>query len=214
MGDNLEGLVKFIYGTQDAYDSINEYDENALYFLTDTNKLYKGDTLIANYVNERVIAAALVDLNNATKTIQQIVGTVQQNVSTNITNIDDISTRLSDIGEVVQEEIEPLVDIVENISTNLQELDEVFAAVANDLNDRIIDLSTNTPGIANIEQVIFDVSTDLFDVSTGLFDVSTGLNELDYILASVGTQLNTRLTDVSRISTENAAQLTWVVIQN
>ena len=131
MGENLEGLVKFIYGTQAQYDMIDSanYDEDALYFLTDTNKLYKGSTLIANYVNERVIAAALVDLNNTATSINSTVA--------------DLSTQLNDIGDVIQEEIEPLIQRVNDISTNIEELDEVFAAVGNDLNNRILNVSNN-----------------------------------------------------------------------
>lgn len=143
MGENLEGLVKFIYGTQAQYDAINSsnYDEDALYFLTDTNKLYKGSTLIANYVNERVIAAALVDLNNTATSLNT-------KITKNSTDISDISTRLSDIGEVAQEEIQPLVGQISDISTkltdvsaNLSELDEVFAAVGTQLDQRITDVS-------------------------------------------------------------------------
>ena len=246
MGDNLKGLVKFIYGTQSAYDEINEYDENALYFLTDTNKLYKGDTLIANYVNERVIAAALVDLNNTTTLIQQ-------NVNANTENIENISTKLSDIGEVVQEEIQPLIQRVTDLSTNIEELDEVFAAVANDLNDRIFNIDSSFNNINNqiidvsstLNEAVYDISTlsgmfaivgndlnskienlsnnipgidgineMLNDLTANVENVSTDLSELDYIIAQVGTQLDERLVDVSTMTEENHAQLSWIVIQN
>ena len=291
MGENLEGLVKFIYGTQAQYDAINSsnYDEDALYFLTDTNKLYKGSTLIANYVNERVIAAALVDLNNTATSLNT-------KITKNSTDIGDISTRLSDIGEVVQEEIQPLVGQISDISTkltdvsaNLRELDEVFAAVANDLNSRItvntnnlLNVSTNVAAvvvdvqglqedITEITDNLLDVSTDVetldrllaiaandldvkisnvssnvanildnfdslvgpsltdlstrlanvetgtpmvLDLSTRMLDVSTDLEELDFILATVGTQLDQRITDVSAICDQNYSQLNWIVINN
>ena len=291
MGENLEGLVKFIYGTQAQYDAINSsnYDEDALYFLTDTNKLYKGSTLIANYVNERVIAAALVDLNNTATSLNT-------KITKNSTDIGDISTRLSDIGEVVQEEIQPLVGQISDISTklndvsaNLSELDEVFAAVANDLNSRItvntnnlLDVSTDVAAIVvdvqglqeditEITDNLLDVSTDVetldrllaiaandldvkisnvssnvanildnfdslvgpsltdlstrlanvetgtpmvLDLSTRMLDVSTDLEELDFILATVGTQLDQRITDVSAICDQNYSQLNWIVINN
>ena len=291
MGENLEGLVKFIYGTQAQYDAINSsnYDEDALYFLTDTNKLYKGSTLIANYVNERVIAAALVDLNNTATSLNT-------KITKNSTDIGDISTRLSDIGEVVQEEIQPLVGQISDISTkltdvsaNLSELDEVFAAVANDLNSRItvntnnlLNVSTNVAAvvvdvqglqedITEITDNLLDVSTDVetldrllaiaandldvkisnvssnvanildnfdslvgpsltdlstrlanvetgtpmvLDLSTRMLDVSTDLEELDFILATVGTQLDQRITDVSAICDQNYSQLNWIVINN
>ena len=284
MGENLEGLVKFIYGTQAQYDAINSsnYDEDALYFLTDTNKLYKGSTLIANYVNERVIAAALVDLNNTATSLNT-------KITKNSSDIRDLSTRLSDIGEVVQEEIQPLVGQISDISTkltdvsaNLSELDEVFAAVANDLNSRItvntdnlLDVSTNVESIqediTEITDNLLDVSTDVetldrllaiaandldvkisnvssnvanildnfdslvgpsltdlstrlanvetgtpmvLDLSTRMLDVSADLEELDFILATVGTQLDQRITDVSAICDQNYSQLNWIVINN
>ena len=238
MGENLEGLVKFIYGTQAQYDAIDSanYDEDALYFLTDTNKLYKGSTLIANYVNERVIAAALVDLNNTATTLST-------KITKNSSDIRDVSSRLSEIGEVIQQEIQPLVNQVTDISANVNELDEVFAAVANDLNSRI---NTNTANLLNVStsiETIYDditeISDNLYDVSTEVFgldialaaaandlndriiensenilNVSANIEELDYILASVGTQLDTRITDVSMICQENYNQLSWVVINN
>lgn len=227
MGENLEGLVKFIYGTQAQYDAINSsnYDEDALYFLTDTNKLYKGSTLIANYVNERVIAAALVDLNNTATSLNT-------KITKNSTDIGDISTRLSDIGEVVQEEIQPLVgqisDIstkLNNVSSNLSELDEVFAAVANDLNSRItvntnnlLNVSTNVAAVIvdvqGLQEDITEITDNLLEVSTNLLDVSTDLEELDFILATVGTQLDQRITDVSAICDQNYSQLNWIVINN
>ena len=306
MGENLEGLVKFIYGTQDDYDAIVNYDDDALYFLTDTNKLYKGSTLIANYVNERVIAAALVDLNSTATSLNT-------KITKNSTDIRDISTRLSDIGEVVQEEIQPLVGQISDISTklndvssNLSELDEVFAAVANDLNSRItvnsnnikdisidlynvidnvteitdnlldvstsvetldrllaiaandldakisnvsnnvsnvsinvsnilnnfdslvgpslIDLSTRIANVENDSSIILDLSTrvtnvenetsKILDLSTRMLDVSSNLEELDFILATVGTQLDQRITDVSAVCEQNYSQLNWIVINN
>jgi hypothetical protein len=125
-----EGLVNFIYGTQASYDALETYNPNALYFLTDTNKLYKGDTLIANYVNERVIAAALVDLNK---------------------NINRLDSSLQDLGSVIIPAIqEPLNELKETVDSSLKdiydslnELDLVGAAAMTDLDSRIIDLSTN-----------------------------------------------------------------------
>ena len=234
MGENLEGLVKFIYGTQAQYDAINssDYDEDALYFLTDTNKLYKGSTLIANYVNERVIAAALVDLNNTATSLNT-------KITKNSSDIRDISTRLSDIGEVVQEEIQPLVGQISDISSNLSELDEVFAAVANDLNSRItvntnnlLDVSTDVETldrllaiaandlnakISNVSSNVANIVTGtpmVLDLSTRMLDVSSNLEELDFILATVGTQLDQRITDVSVICDQNYSQLNWIVINN
>lgn len=209
MGENLEGLVKFIYGTQAQYDAINSsnYDEDALYFLTDTNKLYKGSTLIANYVNERVIAAALVDLNNTATSLNT-------KITKNSSDIRDISTRLSDIGEAfaaVANDLNSRITVNTNnlldVSTDVETLDRLLAIAANDLDVKISNVSSN---VANIEAG----TPMVLDLSTRMLDVSSNLEELDFILATVGTQLDQRITDVSVICDQNYSQLNWIVINN
>ena len=225
-----ENLVKFIYGTQDAYDAITTYDENALYFLTDTNKLYKGSTLIANYVNERVIAAALVDLHNQLDNID-----ILDQIEPLIRRVADVSAYAIDVSSNVAD----LRDIVTDVSSNVADLDEIFAAVANDLNTKIISIEDNIDTyhteVSQLDELLALTATDLdlriLDISAGFVnlvnrvdtaitnssviqDLSTGLYELDYILANSTTQLNTRVTDISTVTTENAQQLTWIVINN
>ena len=39
--------VKFFFGTQDKYDALSTYDDLALYFITDTQRLYRGSQLFA-----------------------------------------------------------------------------------------------------------------------------------------------------------------------
>lgn len=40
--------IEFRYGLQAAYDRLDPKDNNALYFISDTRRIYKGDTLIAS----------------------------------------------------------------------------------------------------------------------------------------------------------------------
>lgn len=49
--------VKFVTGLQDAYNALSstDYDTNTLYFITDSQRLYKGDVLIANVSEGNVV---------------------------------------------------------------------------------------------------------------------------------------------------------------
>lgn len=38
--------VLFRFGSRSEYDSLQEYDSNSLYFLLDTNELYRGSTVV------------------------------------------------------------------------------------------------------------------------------------------------------------------------
>ena len=57
----MEYIVKFIETTQATYDSLSSKDRGGLYFTTDTNRLYKGDTiytplLTPKYADEWIIS--------------------------------------------------------------------------------------------------------------------------------------------------------------
>lgn len=69
--------VKFQYGTQADYDSLENFDSNCIYFITDTQRIYKGNTLYASAdikdirVNgESVKTGEIVDISVPTKTSQ------------------------------------------------------------------------------------------------------------------------------------------------
>lgn len=49
--------VKFVTGLQDAYNALSstDYDTNTLYFITDSQRLYKGNVLIANVSEGNVV---------------------------------------------------------------------------------------------------------------------------------------------------------------
>lgn len=44
----MPNFVNYKYGTQTAYDSLGSKDANALYFLTDSRRIYKGNSLLAS----------------------------------------------------------------------------------------------------------------------------------------------------------------------
>lgn len=169
-----EGLVNFIYGTQASYDALETYNPNALYFLTDTNKLYKGDTLIANYVNERVIAAALVDLNK---------------------NINRLDSSLQDLGSVIIPAIqEPLNELKETVDSSLKdiydslnELDLVGAAAMTDLDSRIIDLSTNLNEIDDYISDTVEQALDEFDDE--FVQINSSINTLEGMVETINSSI-------------------------
>ena len=43
-----ENLINFWYGTATQYNAITTKNNNTLYFITDTGKIYKGETLLAH----------------------------------------------------------------------------------------------------------------------------------------------------------------------
>lgn len=59
--------VKFYFGAQARYDALPQKDALALYFITDTQRLYKGDTLIASGANATGLAAGLMSAEDKIK---------------------------------------------------------------------------------------------------------------------------------------------------
>lgn len=66
--------VKFHYGTQADYDSLENFDSTCIYFITDTQRIYRGDTLYASGIKdvrvngESVKVEGIVDISVPTKT--------------------------------------------------------------------------------------------------------------------------------------------------
>ena len=66
--------VKFQYGTQADYDSLENFDSTCIYFITDTQRVYRGDTLYASGIKdvrvngESVKVEGIVDISVPTKT--------------------------------------------------------------------------------------------------------------------------------------------------
>lgn len=66
--------VKFQYGTQADYDSLENFDSTCIYFITDTQRVYKGNTLYTSGIKdvrvngESVKTGEIVDISVPTKT--------------------------------------------------------------------------------------------------------------------------------------------------
>ena len=170
-----EGLVNFIYGTQANYDALEEYNADALYFITDTNKLYKGDTLIANYVNERVIAAALVDLNNNLSSTDEKIDTLINSINSRINSLS------SDIANITVTD--------SNQNTSIGKLEKSVKKLNN--------------VESNLNQLTNDFNTLDLVVAHAEVDLNNKTKELDEILAGVGNDINDRLTSLENISNLN-----------
>lgn len=59
--------VKFYFGVQSKYDALIERDSLALYFIEDTQRLYKGNTLLATGANATGMAAGLMSSEDKIK---------------------------------------------------------------------------------------------------------------------------------------------------
>lgn len=59
--------VRFYFGTQAKYDALIERERLALYFIEDTQRLYKGDVLIATGANATNMAAGLMSVEDKIK---------------------------------------------------------------------------------------------------------------------------------------------------
>lgn len=59
--------VRFYFGLQEKYDALTERDSLALYFIEDTQRLYKGDVLLASGSNATSMAAGLMSAEDKIK---------------------------------------------------------------------------------------------------------------------------------------------------
>lgn len=69
-------MITLSVGKQTSYDALVEKDANTLYFITDTQKIYKGSQLIANVFDEdnimNQINAIIQTLDNLNLTVLEI----------------------------------------------------------------------------------------------------------------------------------------------
>lgn len=56
--------VKFQYGTQADYDSLENFDSTCIYFITDTQRIYRGDTLYASGIQDKLTAGENITIEN------------------------------------------------------------------------------------------------------------------------------------------------------
>lgn len=67
--------VKFYFGSQSKYDALAEKDSLALYFIEDTQRLYKGDVLMATGADATSMASGLMSAEDKIKLDALVVGT-------------------------------------------------------------------------------------------------------------------------------------------
>jgi hypothetical protein len=73
--------VKFYFGTQAKYDALVEKNSMALYFIEDTQRLYKGYTLIASGANATAMASGLMSAEDKIKLDELVAGGGLKNLS-------------------------------------------------------------------------------------------------------------------------------------
>jgi hypothetical protein len=76
--------VKFYFGLQTKYDALTERDSLALYFIEDTQRLYKGDVLMATGADATSMASGLMSKEDKIKLDALTAGT-----SLDLTPVDD-----------------------------------------------------------------------------------------------------------------------------
>lgn len=80
--------VRFFFGTQAKYDALAEYDNLALYFITDTQRLYKGSQLFATGSDATSMASGLMSKDDKIA-LEELIA---NQGSTNLTPVDGTIT--------------------------------------------------------------------------------------------------------------------------
>ena len=58
----MQQIVKFLSGLQAEYDSLEVKDENTLYFIIDTHRIYRGSLLFASGLIENLMQNEDIEL--------------------------------------------------------------------------------------------------------------------------------------------------------
>ena len=64
----MQQIVKFLSGTQAEYDSLKVKDENTLYFIIDTHRIYRGSLLFASGLIENLMQNEDIELYGGSAT--------------------------------------------------------------------------------------------------------------------------------------------------
>ena len=64
----MQQIVKFLSGLQAEYDSLEVKDENTLYFIIDTHRIYRGSLLFASGLNENLMQNEDIELYGGSAT--------------------------------------------------------------------------------------------------------------------------------------------------
>ena len=64
----MQQIVKFLSGLQADYDSLKVKDENTLYFIIDTHRIYRGSLLFASGLIENLMQNEDIELYGGSAT--------------------------------------------------------------------------------------------------------------------------------------------------
>ena len=64
----MQQIVKFLSGLQADYDSLEVKDENTLYFIIDTHRIYRGSLLFASGLIENLMQNKDIELYGGSAT--------------------------------------------------------------------------------------------------------------------------------------------------
>ena len=64
----MQQIVKFLLGLQAEYDSLEVKDENTLYFIIDTHRIYRGSLLFASGLIENLMQNEDIELYGGSAT--------------------------------------------------------------------------------------------------------------------------------------------------
>ena len=64
----MQQIVKFLSGSQAEYDSLKVKDENTLYFIIDTHRIYRGSLLFASGLIENLMQNEDIELYGGSAT--------------------------------------------------------------------------------------------------------------------------------------------------
>ena len=64
----MENILKLLVGTQAQYDALQVKDNNTLYFIVDTHRIYRGDVLFASGLIENLEQISNIELYGGSAT--------------------------------------------------------------------------------------------------------------------------------------------------
>lgn len=137
MSDLLNKYVKFMRGTQAAYDALTQKDDNTLYFITDENKGYGALYMGANAISggDIIVASASLDdlkdvIVSGAETNSFLVNDGESWIAKSLEDVVNLIQGELDIDPSITEDITNLNTAVSEISTNIESLETAIASKA------------------------------------------------------------------------------------
>ena len=67
----MENILKLLVGSQAQYDALQVKDDNTLYFIIDTHRIYRGNILFASGLIENLEQVSNIELYGGSATLEQ-----------------------------------------------------------------------------------------------------------------------------------------------